>query len=86
MTHPMTPSPNITEAVVAAFEDVLGRGLLVPKHREVLGAYGAAISLQEKMAAGNKTRSMCAAPPFSTRSPSGESESRPTPFSAFTEK
>jgi predicted nucleotide-binding protein (sugar kinase/HSP70/actin superfamily) len=33
---------------VAAFEDILGRGLVVPKHREVLGAFGAAISLQEK--------------------------------------
>lgn len=43
--------PSLNKGVVAAFEDVLGRGLLVPKHREVLGAYGAAVSLQEKMAA-----------------------------------
>jgi predicted CoA-substrate-specific enzyme activase len=43
--------PSLNKGVVAAFEDVLGRGLIVPKHREVLGAYGAAISLQEKMAA-----------------------------------
>lgn len=43
--------PSLNKAVVAAFEDVLGRGLIVPKHREVLGAYGAAISLQEKIAA-----------------------------------
>ncbi|MBN1102679.1 MAG: CoA activase [Deltaproteobacteria bacterium] len=43
--------PSLNKAVVAAFEDVLGRGLVVPKHREVLGAYGAAVSLQEKMAA-----------------------------------
>ena len=41
--------PSLNKGVVAAFEDVLGRGLIVPKHREVLGAYGAAISLQEKM-------------------------------------
>jgi len=41
--------PSLNKGVVAAFEDVLGRGLLVPKHREVLGAYGAAISVQEKM-------------------------------------
>ena len=45
--------PSLNKAVVAAFEDVLGRGLVVPKHREVLGAFGAAISLQEKMAAEN---------------------------------
>ncbi|MBN2032213.1 MAG: CoA activase [Deltaproteobacteria bacterium] len=43
--------PSLNKGVVAAFEDVLGRGLIVPKHREVLGAFGAAISLQEKMAA-----------------------------------
>jgi len=42
--------PSLNKGVVAAFEDVLDRGLVVPKHREVLGAYGAAISLQEKMA------------------------------------
>lgn len=43
--------PSLNKGVVAAFEDVLGRGLVVPKHREVLGAFGAAISVQEKMAA-----------------------------------
>ena len=41
--------PSLNKGVVAAFENVLGRGLSVPKHREVLGAYGAAISVQEKM-------------------------------------
>ncbi len=41
--------PSLNKGVVAAFENVLGRGLLVPAHREVLGAYGAAISVQEKM-------------------------------------
>ncbi|MEJ2725211.1 MAG: acyl-CoA dehydratase activase, partial [Deltaproteobacteria bacterium] len=41
--------PSLNKAVVAAFENVLGRGLLVPQHREVLGAYGAAIHVQEKM-------------------------------------
>ena len=44
--------PSLNKGVVAAFEDVLGRELIVPKHREVLGAYGAAISLQEKVAGG----------------------------------
>jgi predicted CoA-substrate-specific enzyme activase len=43
--------PSLNKAVVAAFENVLGRGLLVPKHREVLGAFGAAVCLQEKMRA-----------------------------------
>ena len=41
--------PSLNKGVVAAFENVLGRGILVPEHREVLGAYGAAISVQEKM-------------------------------------
>jgi predicted CoA-substrate-specific enzyme activase len=49
--------PSLNKAVVAAFENVLGRGLVVPKHREVLGALGAAISLKEKMAREDKTRS-----------------------------
>jgi predicted CoA-substrate-specific enzyme activase len=41
--------PSLNKGVVAAFENVLGHGLLVPPHREVLGAYGAAISVQERM-------------------------------------
>jgi predicted CoA-substrate-specific enzyme activase len=41
--------PSLNKGVVAAFENVLGRGLTVPLHREVLGAFGAAISVQEKM-------------------------------------
>ena len=44
--------PSLNRAVVAAFEIVLGRGLIVPAHREVLGAYGAAISVQERMRSG----------------------------------
>ncbi len=44
--------PSLNKAVVAAFENVLDRGILVPPHREVLGAYGAAISVQEKMGHG----------------------------------
>ncbi|MBW2107341.1 MAG: CoA activase [Deltaproteobacteria bacterium] len=42
--------PSLNKAVVAAFENVLGRPLLVPKHREVLGAFGAAVSVHEHMA------------------------------------
>ena len=41
--------PSLNKGVVAAFENILGCGLIVPKHREVLGAFGAAISVQEKM-------------------------------------
>ena len=44
--------PSLNKGVVAAFENVLGRGLIVPCHREVLGAYGAALSVLE-MAGAN---------------------------------
>ena len=49
--------PSLNKGVVAAFENVLGRGLVVPDHREVLGAYGAAISVQEKMGMENESES-----------------------------
>jgi predicted CoA-substrate-specific enzyme activase len=49
--------PSLNKGVVAAFENVLGRGLLVPHHREVLGAYGAAICVRQKMQAEGKDRS-----------------------------
>jgi predicted CoA-substrate-specific enzyme activase len=49
--------PSLNKGVVAAFENVLGRGLVVPKHREVLGAFGAAISVQEKMTREGKATS-----------------------------
>ena len=39
--------PSLNKAIVAAFEAVLGKAILIPKHREVLGAYGAALSVQE---------------------------------------
>jgi predicted CoA-substrate-specific enzyme activase len=41
--------PSLNKGVVAAFENVLGQGLIVPEHREVLGAFGAAISVLDKM-------------------------------------
>lgn len=41
--------PSLNKAIVAAFEAVLEKDLLIPKHREVLGGFGAAISVQEKM-------------------------------------
>jgi predicted CoA-substrate-specific enzyme activase len=49
--------PSLNKGVVAAFEDVLGRGLIVPKHREVLGAFGAAVCLQEKIATEKREKS-----------------------------
>lgn len=50
--------PSLNKGVVAAFENILGRALIVPVHREVLGAYGAAISVQEKMRLENKNKSI----------------------------
>jgi len=41
--------PSLNKGVVAAFENVLSRGVIVPRHREVLGAFGAAIGVQEQM-------------------------------------
>ncbi len=49
--------PSLNKGVVAAFENILGRALIVPAHREVLGAFGAAISVQEKMHLENKNES-----------------------------
>src|SRR5210317_143081 len=49
--------PSLNKGVVAAFENVLGRGLLVLLHREVLGAYGAAICVRQKMQSEGKDRS-----------------------------
>ena len=50
--------PSLNKGVVAAFENVLGRALVVPRHREVLGAFGAAISVQEKITRETRTRSI----------------------------
>ncbi|PIU32605.1 MAG: CoA activase [Syntrophobacteraceae bacterium CG07_land_8_20_14_0_80_61_8] len=38
--------PSLNRGIVAAFEQVLGKPLLVPRHREVLGGYGAALALK----------------------------------------
>ena len=48
--------PSLNKGVVAAFENVLGRALIVPEHREVLGAYGAAISVHERMRLSNREK------------------------------
>jgi predicted CoA-substrate-specific enzyme activase len=41
--------PSLNKGVVAAFENVLNRGVIVPQHREVIGAFGAAIGVQDQM-------------------------------------
>jgi len=51
--------PSLNQAIVAAFEAVLGKGILIPKHREVLGGFGAALSVQEKMTKEQKNESSC---------------------------
>ncbi len=45
--------PSLNKGIVAAFEKVLGRGILVPKHREVMGAFGAALAVREQLLGGS---------------------------------
>ncbi len=42
--------PSLNKGIVAAFEKVLRRPVLVPRHREVMGAFGAALSVRELFA------------------------------------
>jgi predicted CoA-substrate-specific enzyme activase len=49
--------PSLNKAIVAGFEAVLGKGIIIPKHREVFGGFGAAISVQEKMVKEHKEAS-----------------------------
>ncbi len=39
--------PSLNQGIVAAFERILNRPILVPKHREVMGAFGAALAVRE---------------------------------------
>lgn len=39
--------PSLNQGIVAAFERVLNRPVIVPKHREVLGAFGAALEVRD---------------------------------------
>lgn len=39
--------PSLNKGIVAAFEKVLKRGVLVPRHREVMGAFGSALAVME---------------------------------------
>ncbi len=41
--------PSLNQGVVAAFENILDCAIRVPMHREVLGAYGAAVCVHAKM-------------------------------------
>ncbi len=49
--------PSLNKGVVAAFENVLGREIIVPMHREVLGAYGAALAVRETTIQEKRTES-----------------------------
>ncbi len=40
--------PSLNKGIVAAFEKVLNRELIVPPNREVMGAFGAALAVREK--------------------------------------
>ncbi len=40
--------PSLNKGIVAAFENVLDQEIIMPEHREVLGAHGAALSVMEK--------------------------------------
>ncbi len=44
--------PSLNRAVVAAFEQVLGRPITVPPHREVMGAFGAALAVRDAATRG----------------------------------
>jgi predicted CoA-substrate-specific enzyme activase len=40
--------PSLNKGIVAAFENVLNQEIIMPEHREVLGAHGAALSVMER--------------------------------------
>ena len=44
--------PSLNKGIVAAFERVLDRPILVPKHREVMGAIGAALAVRARFEKG----------------------------------
>jgi predicted CoA-substrate-specific enzyme activase len=44
--------PSLNRGIVAAFERVLKKPILVPKHREVMGAFGAALAVRERYLKG----------------------------------
>ncbi|MCA1743346.1 MAG: acyl-CoA dehydratase activase [Desulfovibrionales bacterium] len=44
--------PSLNKGIVAAFERVVNKQIIVPKHREVMGAFGAALSSMEMLESG----------------------------------
>ncbi|NMC50445.1 MAG: CoA activase, partial [Desulfovibrio sp.] len=46
--------PSLNKGIVAAFEKVLDRPILVPRHREVMGAYGVALFVRDAFLRGEK--------------------------------
>ncbi|MDY0040555.1 MAG: acyl-CoA dehydratase activase, partial [Desulforhabdus sp.] len=48
--------PSLNQGIVAAFERVLSKPILVPKHREVMGAFGAALAVRELFERGEIAR------------------------------
>ena len=44
--------PSLNRGVVAAFEKILRRPITVPRHREVMGAYGAALAVRDLLHRG----------------------------------
>ncbi|MCG6944715.1 MAG: acyl-CoA dehydratase activase [Deltaproteobacteria bacterium] len=49
--------PSLNKGIVAAFEHVLDQEIIMPEHREVLGAHGAALSIMEKRVSSEFVRS-----------------------------
>ncbi|MBW1980379.1 MAG: CoA activase [Deltaproteobacteria bacterium] len=41
--------PSLNKGIVAAFENVLHQEIIMPEHREVLGAHGAALAVMEQL-------------------------------------
>ncbi|WP_461833735.1 acyl-CoA dehydratase activase [Desulfothermus sp.] len=46
--------PSLNKAIVAAFERVIEKEILVPPHREVMGAYGAALLVKQRLEGSNE--------------------------------
>ncbi len=44
--------PSLNKGIVAAFEQILEKTIIVPKHREVMGAFGTALAVREKYLSG----------------------------------
>ena len=44
--------PSLNKGIVAAFERVLKKAIIIPKHREVMGAFGAALLVKEMFESG----------------------------------